>query len=85
VCLFNQPKQPSMPKAPPLPPPVAPPPAPALPPPAPQPLQSSQKKAPGIKLKRSKAENSGAVSRGTNQLRIPINIGSNKSGGINLG
>jgi len=68
-----------------MPAPVAPPPAPSLPPPAPQPLQSGQKKAPGIKLKRSRAEASGAVSRGTSQLRIPINLGASKSGGMNLG
>ncbi len=74
-----------MPQMPAMPAPVAAPPAPKLPPPAPQPIQAKEKKAPGIKLKRSRAEASGAVSRGTSQLRIPINLGSPKSGGINLG
>ena len=82
MCL-GQPKQPELPKQAPLPPPPAPPPPPALAPQAPQALQT-KKTAPGIKLKRSRSDASGAVSRGTNQLRIPVNTGSGKAGGLNL-
>ena len=82
MCL-GSPKTPDLPKPQVLPPPPAAPPPPAL---APQPPQSLQtkKSSPGIKLKRSRASASGAVSRGTNQLRIPINTGGGKAGGINL-
>ena len=82
MCLGNV-KAPEIPKPQPLPPPPAPPPTPPVAPAAPQALQT-KKNAPGIKLKRSRAQASGATSRGTNQLRIPVNTGSGKAGGINL-
>ena len=82
MCLGNV-KPPEVPKPQVLPPPPAAPPPPALAPAAPQALQT-KKTAPGIKLKRSRASASGAVSRGTNQLRIPVNTGGGKAGGLNL-
>jgi len=82
MCL-GQPSTPKVPDPPALAPPVPTPPPPQIAPQAPQALQI-KKKAPGVKLKRSKAQASGAVSRGTNQLRIPVNTGSLKAGGMNL-
>lgn len=84
MCLGNRSvPAPKVPAPQPLPPPPTPPAPPKLAPAAPQPLQSKRTN-PGIKLKRSRAEASGAVSRGTSQLRIPVNTGVGKSGGINL-
>ena len=80
---FGSPKPPEIQAPPPLPPPPQAPPPPRLAPQAPQPLQT-KKTSPGIKLKRSRAQASGAVSRGTNQLRIPVNTGANQAGGLNL-
>ena len=38
----------------------------------------------GIKKQESSKELSGAVSKGTSQLRVPLNIGAPKSGGLNI-
>lgn len=73
---------PSIPEPPPLPPTPAAPPAPTSPAPAPEPLQSSSTQ-PGLRLRRSRREASGEVSRGTGQLRIPLNTGQSKAGGLN--
>ena len=75
--------------------PAAPPPAPVLPPPvAPQPPAPVRATAPakdltidrqsGVKKKESSKEASGLVSKGTSQLRVPLNIGAPKSGGLNI-
>jgi hypothetical protein len=40
----------------------------------------------GIKTKKSKADTAGTVGQGTNQLKIPLNLGNrNPSSGINIG
>lgn len=76
----------SQPKAPQPLPPIPPP----TPPPAPQqvkattPLITEGTKRASLKLRRSKAAASGAVARGTNQLRVPVNTGTSKSGGLNI-
>tara|TARA_Y100000748_G_C15221092_1_gene381251 strand:+ start:304 stop:555 length:252 start_codon:yes stop_codon:yes gene_type:complete len=76
--------------------PKAPPPAPVLPPPiapqapaparvavaAPRDLTIDRQK--GIKKQQSSKEASGQVSKGTSQLRVPLNIGAPKSGGLNI-
>lgn len=78
----SQPKTP--PPAPVLPPPVAP----QAPTPAraitasPQDLTIDRQK--GVKRKESSKETSGQVSKGTSQLRVPLNIGAPKSGGLNI-
>ena len=64
-----------------------PPPPPAPPPPkaitrAPEPLKIQEQ--PKVKQNTSKREQSGAVSKGTAQLRIPLNTGTQKSGGLNF-
>jgi len=76
--------------------PSAPPPAPVLPPPlAPQaparavtPIVAPQDltidRQIGIKKNKSSKEASGQVSKGTSQLRVPLNIGAAKSGGLNI-
>jgi len=38
----------------------------------------------GVKKQQSSKEASGAVSKGTSQLRVPLNIGAPKSGGLNI-
>ena len=76
--------QPSVPKPPPV---LAPPPAPQ-PPPRPVAPVAAQKltidKQVGVQRKKSKAEESGATRKGTAQLRVPLNIGTSKSGGLNI-
>ena len=76
--------------------PKAPPPAPVLPPPvaptpptparavvaAPRDLTIDRQK--GIKRQKSTKEAAGLVSKGTSQLRVPLNIGTPKSGGLNI-
>jgi hypothetical protein len=76
--------------------PKAPKPAPVLPPPlapaaparaaaavvSPQELTIDRQQ--GIQKKESKKEASGQVSKGTGQLRVPLNIGVAKSGGLNI-
>ena len=78
----------SQPKAP-TPPPVLPPPvAPQAPAPAraavaaPQDLTIDRQS--GVKKRKSSKEASGQVSKGTSQLRVPLNIGAPKSGGLNI-
>jgi len=73
---------PTVPTPPPLPPATPAPPAPETPAPAPEPLQSSSTQA-GLRLRRSRREASGEVARGTGQLRIPMNTGQSKAGGLN--
>ena len=38
----------------------------------------------GVKKQKSSKEVSGQVSKGTSQLRVPLNIGTPKSGGLNI-
>ena len=76
--------------------PKAPAPAPVLPPPlapaAPRravaavtsPQELTIDRQVGVKKKESSKEETGAVSKGTSQLRVPLNIGSPKSGGLNI-
>jgi len=76
--------------------PSAPKPAPVLPPPvAPQaparaaavvtkPQDLTIDRQVGIEKKKSSKEESGQVSKGTSQLRVPLNIGAPKSGGLNI-
>ena len=84
MCLGQQPR-PSTPKPQPL-PPASPPPAPA--PEAPKPTQDLQSNKEGTKLKAkaSTREKAGIVNKGTSQLRIPLNTGSNQgpAGGLNV-
>lgn len=73
---------PSMPAPQPLPPP---PPAPEPPKQVyknPEPLKIQEQ--PKVEKKTSKREESGQVSKGTSQLRIPLNTGTSKSGGLNF-
>ena len=76
--------------------PQAPPPAPVLPPPIapPAPARAAASVAApnelsidrqlGVKKQKSSKEREGAVSKGTSQLRVPLNIGAPKSGGLNI-
>jgi len=76
--------------------PKAPKPAPVLPPPiAPQaparaasvvtaPQDLTIDRQVGVKKRESSKEQSGQVSKGTSQLRVPLNIGTPKSGGLNI-
>ena len=84
MCLGQQPR-PSTPKPQPL-PPASPPPAPA--PEAPKPSQDLQANREGTKLKAqtSAREKAGIVNKGTSQLRIPLNTGTDKTpdGGLNV-
>ena len=76
--------------------PKAPPPAPVLPPPvAPQaperaasavasPKELTIDRQVGVKKRESSKEQTGQVSKGTSQLRVPLNIGVPKSGGLNI-
>ena len=38
----------------------------------------------GVEKQKSSKEESGQVSKGTSQLRVPLNIGAPKSGGLNI-
>ena len=61
------------------------PPAPPPPAPAPQPLQQTETAAPAVKAAKSQRAKTGQTSRGTSQLRIGVNTGSNTpGGGINM-
>ena len=83
MCLGGN--QPSAPKPPPL-PPATPPPAPAPEPaPAPTDLQSN-KGGTKLKSKSSAREQAGIVNKGSGQLRIPLNTGTDKApaGGLNV-
>ena len=76
--------------------PKAPKPAPVLPPPvAPQaparaatvvarPQDLTIDRQVGVEKRKSSKEETGAVSKGTSQLRVPLNIGAPKSGGLNI-
>jgi hypothetical protein len=76
--------------------PSTPPPAPVLPPPvAPQapraaaapvasPNELTIDRQVGVKKRESSKEQTGQVSKGTSQLRVPLNIGTSKSGGLNI-
>ena len=86
MCLGgSSPSPPPAPTPPPL-PPATPPPAPT--PEAPKPTQDLQANKEGTKLKAktSARESAGIVNKGTSQLRIPLNTGSDKSpaGGLNV-
>ena len=83
MCVGGQ-KQPKAPKPVPIIPAPAPPPQPQQITPQPQLLEPKVAKKSGLKMRRSRGEASGAVSRGTNQLRVPLNIGTSKSGGLNI-
>ncbi len=83
MCLGQQ--QPSMPKPKDL-PPATPPPAPAPEPaPAPTDLQAN-KQGTKLKTKTSAKEKQGIVNKGSGQLRIPLNTGTDKTpdGGLNV-
>ena len=81
---FGGSQTPAPPKAP---PPLQPPPAPT-PPPRPAASQRTQEltidRQVGVQRKKSKAEESGATTKGTAQFRVPLNIGTSKSGGLNI-
>lgn len=83
MCFGGSQQQPSIPKPP---PPLQPPPAPQPPPrpvaPAAQKLTIDRQV--GVQRKKSKAEESGNTNKGTAQLRVPLNIGTSKSGGLNI-
>lgn len=76
--------------------PKAPKPAPVLPPPvAPQaparaatvtakPQDLTIDRQVGVEKRKSTKEETGAISKGTSQLRVPLNIGAPKSGGLNI-
>ena len=86
MCLGQSaPTPPPTPKPPPLPPPT-PPPAPK--PDAPKPTQDLQASKEGTKLKSktSAREKAGVVNKGTSQLRIPLNTGTDQgpAGGLNV-
>ena len=83
MCLGQQ--RPSTPTPPPL-PPATPPPAPAPEPaPAPTDLQTN-KEGTKLKAKTSAREKQGIVNKGSSQLRIPLNTGTDKAptGGVNV-
>ena len=78
----------SQPKAPDVVQPMTPP-APATPPPQPEkiyraPQQLKIEKQEGIVRRKSSKELSGQVNQGTSQLRVPVNLGAGKSGGLNI-
>ena len=84
MCLGGQ-SRPSTPKPQAL-PPATPPPAPTPePPPAPTDLQAN-KEGTKLKAKTSAREKAGIVNKGSGQLRIPLNTGTDKapSGGLNV-
>ena len=85
MCLGQTPAPPPPPKPPALPPPT-PPPAPK--PDAPKPTQDLQANKEGTKLKAktSAREKAGVVNKGTSQLRIPLNTGTDQgpAGGLNV-
>ena len=84
MCLGGQ-SRPSTPKPQAL-PPATPPPAPAPePPPAPTDLQAN-KEGTKLKAKTSAREKAGIVNKGSGQLRIPLNTGTDKAptGGLNV-
>jgi hypothetical protein len=72
----------SIPAPQPLPPAPAPPPAPKQPAPAPRPLQVQSGET-GVRPKTSERQRLG-IRRGTSQMRIPLNVGSQSSGGLNV-
>ena len=83
MCLGQQ--RPSTPKPPTL-PPATPPPAPA-PEPAPPPTDlQDNKEGTKLKAKTSAREKAGIVNKGSGQLRIPLNTGTDKApaGGLNV-
>jgi hypothetical protein len=72
----------SVPAPPPLPPTPAAPVAPKQPAPAPRQLQATSGET-GVRAKTSERQRLG-IRRGTSQLKIPLNVGSQSSGGLNL-
>lgn len=82
MCFGGGGSAPSMPKPTPLPPPPAPPPPPKQVFKNPEPLKIQEQ--PKVEQKKSKRETSGQISKGTSQLRIPLNTGTGKSGGLNI-
>jgi len=81
---FGGSSKPDVPKPTVLPPPVAPeaPPKPAQAPAAPQNIKVESQL--GITKRKSSAEEAGTTSQGTSQLRIPLNVGTKKTGGLNV-
>ena len=77
----NSPRQTVAPP-PPLPPAPAAPPPPQVPAPAPKPLQANTGET-GVRPKTNARERL-AIRRGTSQMKIPLNMGSQSSGGLNL-
>lgn len=81
---FKTPKPPPIPPPLPLPPAPKPPPAPRSPVKAPQPLGNPDEQV-GIDTPKSKSDNLGTTSQGTNQLKIKLNTGTNPNNtGINI-
>lgn len=82
MCFVDQPEKPDPPA--PLPPPVAPqaPERPAAAVATPDELTIDRQI--GVQKRESSKELSGQVSKGTSQLRVPLNIGAPKSGGLNI-
>ena len=82
---FGGGSKPSTPDTVPVVPPPSAPVAPAAPPPAPSAPQTLKVESQlGIIKKKSSQEESGNVSQGTSQFRIPLNVGTRKSGGLNV-
>lgn len=85
MCLGGQQRAPEAPKPQVLPPATPPPPPAPEPAPAPTDLQAN-KEGTKLKTKTSAREKAGIVNKGTSQLRIPLNIGTDKApdGGLNV-
>jgi len=83
MCFGSRPEPPPPPPPPPpLPPAPPPPPKPDPPPTAPAPLQPADAQ-PTLRTRKSKREETGALSKGVSSLKIPLNTGGS-SGGLNL-
>ena len=80
MCFGNS--SPSLPAPTPLPPPPPPPEPPKQIKKNPEPLKIEEPTK--VEQKKSTRETSGQISKGTSQLRIPLNTGSAKSGGLNF-
>ena len=82
MCFGGSSQRQSVAPPPALPPTPAAPPPPRTPAPAPKPLQNNTGET-GVRAKVSGRERL-AVRRGTSQMKIPLNIGSQSSGGLNV-
>lgn len=82
MCAGSKPKAPK--PAPVLPPPIAPQAPARVAPAVARPNELTIDRQVGVEKQKSSKEESGKVSRGTSQLRVPLNIGTPKSGGLNI-